>query len=195
MTEDKEGGRHVFDPENWQRLESPQRRERMNPVKLAEAMGLAGDEVVLDIGCGTGYFAEPVAERCGRLIGIDHSEDMLNVFRGKESFGKLTNVELKLGDAMAPPVDDGSCDIVFHACLLHEIKDAAAFHRDIKRVLKPGGRLYSVDWHARDTGGMGPPVDHRVSQETAMEWMRRDGFKDVEALEIYDDQYVIVGRV
>lgn len=195
MTEKKEGGHHVFDPKQWRKLESPERREKMDPERLAAAMELSGSDVVLDIGCGTGFFAEPVAGRCGRLIGLDHSEDMLNVFRGKESFKELSNVELKLGDAMDPPVGDASCDVVFHACLLHEIKDVASFHAGIKRVLKPGGRLYAVDWRAMETGGVGPPVDHRVSAEMAMEWMRRDGFRDVRELEVYDYQYVITGRV
>lgn len=194
MTERKEGGHHVFDPKKWKKLESPERREKMNPEKLAEAMNLKGDEVVLDIGCGTGFFAEPVAKRCGKLIGLDISEDMLAMFRGRDGFENLGDVELKQGDANDIPLENGSCDVAFHVCFLHEVRDVEKFHAEIRRVLKPGGRYLLADWHAWETG-WGPPVDHRVSRESAMEWMKRDGFTDVKELDIYEDQYVLEGWV
>lgn len=191
MSEHRNG--HQFDPKNWQRLESQERREKINPSVLADAMGLEGGEVILDLGCGTGYFAEVFAPRCGKLIGVDISDEMLNVFRGKESFKKLTNVELKVGKADDIPIDDDSCDLVVHVNLLHEIKDVEKFHNEIKRVLKPGGRIFVVDWQAWDTG-MGPPVDHRVPEEKALEWIERDGFTELKEHPLYKDFYVIEAR-
>jgi len=190
---ENEGSSHIFDPRQWQKLESAERRERMNPAWLVDAMRLGKDEVALDIGCGTGFFAEAAAGRVAKLIGVDRSEDMLNVFRAKDGFSEFGNIDLRIGDAADLPVEDGSCDVVFHVCILHEIKDVARFHAEIMRALKLGGRVYCVDWEARDTEG-GPPVDHRVSKETAMQWLIRDGFKDARELDVYRDQYVIEAR-
>lgn len=184
---------HTFDPAKWKKLESSERRERMNPASLAEAMGLKGTEVVLDIGVGTGFFAEEIAGHCLRLIGLDHSEDMLNVFRSKKSFGKLENVKLEIGEAGDLPFDDDSIDVVMHVNLLHEVGDTGRFHGEIRRVLKPGGRLFCVDWQARETVG-GPPLDHRVSKSTAQKLIRADGFSDIREHDIYADQYLIEAK-
>lgn len=194
MEEKKQGGQHTFDSQNWQRLESPQRRELMNPILLAEAMELDGSEVLLDLGCGTGFFAEELAKQCGKLIGVDISDAMLAVFRDKESFAKLKNVELKVGSADEIPLPSATCDVVAHICLFHEIKDTAKFHQEIKRVLKPEGRLFCVDWQAKPTQ-IGPPVSHRVAQEKAIELLMQDGFIDIKTLDVYKDLYVIEARL
>ena len=180
---------HAFDPENWERLESAERRTRMDPKKLAAAMRLSRADTVLDIGVGTGFFAVEVAPLCGRLIGVDHSSKMLEIFRAKESFARLSNVELLVGKAEKLPVEEASVDVVFHVNLFHEVADMAAFHREIRRVLKPGGRLFLADWRAEATAG-GPPLDHRIPEDKAADILRRDGFADITPLPIYDDHYV-----
>ena len=185
---------HTFDPAKWKKLESPERRERMNPAKLAEIMSLKGVEVVLDIGVGTGFFAEEIAGRCQRLIGLDHSEDMLSVFRSKESFKKLENVELKTGKADNLPFDNESIDVVTHVNLFHEVGDVERFHGEIRRVLKPGGRLFCIDWQAWETAG-GPPLDHRIPKTEALKLLRADGFLVIREHDIYADQYVIEAKV
>ncbi len=192
MTSEKKPA-HTFDPAKWKKLEFPERRERMNPAKLAEAMSLKRVEVVLDIGVGTGFFAGEIAGRCRKLIGLDHSEDMLNVFRNKESFKKLKNVELKTGKADNLPFDNDLIDVVLHVNLFHEVGDVFKFHGEIKRVLKPGGRLFCVDWQAWETSG-GPPLDHRVPKTEALKLMSRDGFLDIREHDIYADQYVIEAK-
>lgn len=179
-----------FDPAKWRKLESPERRERMAPEKLAAALGLDGGETVLDIGVGTGFFAEVIAPLCAKLVGVDRSQDMMDVFRGKDAFGGLSNVELLQGEADGLPVEDASCDVAIHVNLLHEIDDVNRFHNEIKRVLKPGGRLFCVDWRAKQTD-MGPPLSHRVSAEKAAAMIERGGFKITKQHDIYPDHYVI----
>lgn len=187
---EKKTHERAFDPAKWRKLESPERRERMAPEKLAAALGLAGPETVLDIGVGTGFFAEVIAPMCQRLIGVDRSRDMIDVFRGKDAFGNLSNVELLQGEADDLPVEDASCDVTIHVNLLHEIDDVNRFHDEIKRVLKPGGRMFCADWHAKQTD-MGPPLSHRVPAEKAAAMIERDGFKITKQHDIYPDHYVI----
>lgn len=187
---EKKNHERAFDPAKWRKLESPERRERMAPEKLAAAIRLTGAETVLDIGVGTGFFAEVIAPMCARLIGVDRSPGMMDVFRGKESFKILSNVELRRGEADGLPVEDDACDVALHVNLLHEIDDVNKFHNEIKRVLKPGGRLFCVDWHAKQTG-MGPPLSHRVPVDKAIAMIEHDGFKITKQHDIYPDHYVI----
>jgi ubiquinone/menaquinone biosynthesis C-methylase UbiE len=184
---------HSFDPENWRKLESDERRARMDPKKLAAAMGLAGNETALDIGVGTGFFAVEVAPLCRKLIGVDHSPKMLEVLRGKEAFARLGNMELLEGKAEKLPVEDRSADVAFHVNLFHEVADMAAFHGEIQRVLKPGGRLFMADWRAIQTAS-GPPLEHRIPEEKAKAFLERDGFTDIQALPLYEDHYVFSAK-
>lgn len=190
MTHGECGG-HAFDPAKWQRLESAERREKMKPERLAEAMALQGNETVVDVGCGTGFFAEPIARQCARYVGVDHSPEMLTFFRDKHWLPSVGNVELKEAKADALPLEDGSSDIIFHVALMHEIPDIEAFHREVRRVLVPGGRLIIVDWEAKETEG-GPPTEHRLPRERVLEVLARDGFDIVDQPDLYADFYVIV---
>jgi ubiquinone/menaquinone biosynthesis C-methylase UbiE len=188
-----EHGGQPFDSAKWKRLESEERLAKMPPSALAEAMALQGSETVVDVGCGTGFFAEPIARRCNHYIGVDHSAEMLDVFRKKSFISVLGNISLERAKADRLPIGTDVCDIAFHVALLHEIPDLVAFHDELKRVLKPQGRLYAVDWKANETEG-GPPLDHRVSRERAVELLERDGFEIVDQPDIYADQYVIVAK-
>ncbi|MDH5638182.1 MAG: methyltransferase domain-containing protein [Nitrospinota bacterium] len=187
--EDKHNHGHSFNPENWRKLESDERRARMDPAKLIQAMALAPDSTVIDIGVGTGFFAVEAAPLCGKFIGVDHSPRMLEIFRSKEAFTTFGNVELLEGKAESLPVDDGVADVVFHVNLFHEVADMEKFHQQIRRALKPGGRLYMADWKAIPTEG-GPPADHRISEQKALGILQRDGFTNIGKLDLYEDHYV-----
>jgi ubiquinone/menaquinone biosynthesis C-methylase UbiE len=188
-----ERGGEAFDPAKWKKLESPERRQKLPPERLAEALQLSGSERIADIGCGTGFFADAIAPRCGQYIGIDHSPEMLEIFNGKGIAANAGNIELKEAKADALPLEDASVDIAFHVALMHEIPDIAAFHAELKRVVVPGGRVVVVDWEARQMEG-GPPADHRLPRERVIELLQRDGLTVVDQPAIYDELYTIIAR-
>ncbi|MBF0170855.1 MAG: class I SAM-dependent methyltransferase [Nitrospinae bacterium] len=179
-----------FDPEKWRRLEAPERRARMSPAALAALLAPGPDETVVDIGCGTGYFAEGMSGACRTYVGVDFSAQLLEVFRAK---GLPGDIRLVRGLAFPLPLADATADLVFHANLLHEVADPALFHRELFRVTKPGGRLFAIDWEARETEG-GPPLAKRISRERAAEAMRRGGLSDLAVHPLWDDWYVLGGR-
>jgi trans-aconitate 2-methyltransferase len=102
---------------------------------------LRGDELVLDIGCGSGLVTEKLAERVpsGRVIAIDLSMNMLVTARmhlRDLSFG----VGFVLADAAALPVN-GAADVIFSTATFHWVLDHAALFKSLFQALKPGGRL------------------------------------------------------
>jgi ubiquinone/menaquinone biosynthesis C-methylase UbiE len=114
-------------------------RERLRSVLRPEA-----GERLLEIGVGTGYYSFDMAEWIGpegRLELFDLQQKFLDhVIRGAAERG-LENLVPTQGDATALPFEDASVDAVILTAVLGEIPDSAAALREIRRVLKPGGRL------------------------------------------------------
>lgn len=103
---------------------------------------LEGDELVLDIGCGTGRLTEMLLDRLprGRVVGIDLSTNMLTVAREflRPRFGR--QIHLVLADASRLPVD-GAADAIFSTATFHWVHDHPLLFRSLFAALKPGGRL------------------------------------------------------
>ena len=110
-------------------------------VTLAR-LPLDGDELVLDVGCGTGRLTEKLLERLpnGRVVGIDLSANMLNVAGEflRSRFGG--QIHLVLADAARLPVREAA-DAVFSTATFHWVRDHAQLFRSLLAALKPGGRL------------------------------------------------------
>jgi SAM-dependent methyltransferase len=116
-----------------------------NPFSMGD---LRPGEVVLDIGCGAGFdslIAAQQAGPAGRVIGIDMTPEMLQkARRGAEAMG-LENVEFRHGLAEQLPLEDESADVVISNGVINLCPDKMAVMREIRRVLKPGGRFQIGD--------------------------------------------------
>jgi ubiquinone/menaquinone biosynthesis C-methylase UbiE len=108
-------------------------------LAIIAAHAPAGSGLIVDVGCGTGRFSRPLSERLqAKVIGIDPSERMLAVARGKPDGGR---VEFRQGSAEKLPLGDACADMVFISMVLHHLRDRPAAARECRRVLRSGGRL------------------------------------------------------
>jgi ubiquinone/menaquinone biosynthesis C-methylase UbiE len=101
-------------------------------------------ERVLEIGPGTGYYTLDLAEWLGadgRVEIFDLQQEFLDHVGRRAAERGLGNIVPTQGDATALPYEDASMDAVVLTAVLGEIPDSAAALREIRRVLKPGGRL------------------------------------------------------
>jgi len=95
---------------------------------------------VLDVGCGDGVLAAAFARRGAQVTGIDASPEMIAAARSRaERHAKSMTFEI--GQAEALPFEDNTFDVVVSITVLCFIEDAAIALREMKRILKPGGRL------------------------------------------------------
>jgi ubiquinone/menaquinone biosynthesis C-methylase UbiE len=101
-------------------------------------------ELILEIGPGTGYYTLDMAEWVapgGRIEIFDLQQEFLDHVTRRAAERGLGNVVPTQGDATALPFDDGSMDAVVLTAVLGEIPDPVGALREVRRVLKPAGRL------------------------------------------------------
>jgi SAM-dependent methyltransferase len=116
-----------------------------NPFSLGALR--AGDRVV-DVGSGAGFdslIAGRMVGPAGQVVGVDMTPAMLAKAERGAREARLGNVEFRLGQAEALPVEDGWADVVISNGVLNLVPDKTTALQEMARVLKPGGRLQIGD--------------------------------------------------
>ncbi|WP_043848830.1 class I SAM-dependent methyltransferase [Amycolatopsis keratiniphila] len=138
-------------------------------------LDLAGDVTgrrILDAGCGAGPLFEALRDRGAIVTGVDSSAKMLELARKRLG----DDAELRIADISKPlPFPDGAFDDVIAALVLHYLEDWTAPLAEIRRVLKPGGRLIMAVNH---------PIIYKLIDPEA------DYFKTVK----WSDEYTFAGQ-
>lgn len=129
----------------------PFRNIYLSPQKLINRMGLREDSVVLELGCGPGYFSPYVARSIpkGKLYLADIQQEMLDKAALRLNKKHVSNVDLIRCDGKSLPFKDNFFDFIYLVTVLGEISDPKAYAKDMFRILKPGGVL-SISEQAGD---------------------------------------------
>jgi ubiquinone/menaquinone biosynthesis C-methylase UbiE len=122
-----------------------------------EALALEAGERVVDVGCGPGYLCAEMAEAGAHVAGVDPSPSMLALAEKRGA-----GIELVQGDALSLPFEDGSVDAAVSTQVYEYVADMPAALREVRRVLRAGGRLLVLDtdwdsivWRSSDDARMG----------------------------------------
>lgn len=107
---------------------------------------ISPEAAVLDVGCGTGEFEQLLLREnpTQQIVGVDISEKMLLV--AQQKCHAYPNVEFHTASASALPFASNSFDAIISASAFHYFDDSLAALREMRRVLKPDGKIVILDW-------------------------------------------------
>ncbi len=171
---------HVFDPEDRHRLDNPERRADMPPEDTLVKAGLRPGDIVLDIGCGIGYFSVPASRMVGpkgHVYAIDISGVMLAELRSKAASAGIFNIETIQTQRGKLSLPDTSATMAIMSNILHEVEDRKSFLESVSAALKPEARLAVIEWEKKETPG-GPPLKERISEDEMQVLLKKAGFTE-----------------
>jgi ubiquinone/menaquinone biosynthesis C-methylase UbiE len=168
-----------------ERLRAPERLARMEVARVVE---LATEGITarsaLDVGTGSGIFAEQFASKGMNVAGIDIREDMLDAAREHVPSG-----DFREGRMEAIPFGEEAFALVFMGHVLHEADDLQQALREAHRVTQL--RVVVLEWPYQEQE-MGPPLDHRLTEQTVIQAARQAGFANVESFRL---EHMVVYRM
>jgi demethylmenaquinone methyltransferase / 2-methoxy-6-polyprenyl-1,4-benzoquinol methylase len=113
--------------------------------RLVKLCRLTSTDVALDICCGTGDISWSLAQAGARTVGLDSSPNMLRLASQRTAAGPYVPVFIQ-GDAMRMPFLDACFDVVTISYGLRNLPRVEAALKEIRRLVKPGGRLLILDF-------------------------------------------------
>ncbi len=163
---------------------------------MVAAIAARRDDRVLDVATGTGMVAAALVRRFGcEVTGLDQSAEMLEAARARLAGDDVLAARVKLlqGEAERLPFADGAFDHLTFTYLLRYVDDPAATMRELARVVRPGGRIASLEfavppiplWHAlwRAYTSFGLPALGRV---VSREWAATGRFLSTSIPSFYE---------
>ncbi len=171
---------HSFeDIDRWVTIfEDPKREEWQKPDEVVKMLNLRPGDVIADIGAGTGYFTRRFAVAVGpegKALGLDIEPSMVKYMKEDAQKLGLKNYEARIVKADDPELAPESVDIIFICDTYHHIEERVMYLANLKKALKPNGRIVIVEFYKRETP-VGPPLEMKLSEETVREEFRQAGY-------------------
>lgn len=152
----------------------------------AEVLAAAGGGRVrrlVDLGSGTGRMLTLLGPLAEHALGLDLSQQMLNIARRNTTAAGLTNVELRHGDIFDTRLPEAGADLVVVHQVLHYLGDPAAAVKEAARIVAPDGKLIIVDFAPHRHEFLREQHQHRrlgFSDEEMARWLADAGLPQVE---------------
>ena len=177
-----------------QYFDDPKRDEWQKPHEVIQALGLAPNSVVADIGSGTGYFSVRLAHFVpkGRVYGVDTEPDMIKFLKDRIKRDELSNV-ISLAGKLNDPQLPTRVDLILMVDVFHHISNRDQYFKRLKDYLNPGGRLALIDF--TETSPMGPPPVERVSPARVKSELIQAGYELAVEHTFLPNQFFLVFKI
>jgi ubiquinone/menaquinone biosynthesis C-methylase UbiE len=162
----------------------------VDPKEVIRSLPEKPNGVVVDFGCGAGYFSIEFAKVMGdegKVIAIDVLPSALEAIQSRiktegirNIVTKRANLEKANGSGLAP----ASVDWVIAKDVLFQNEKRDIMIREIARIIRPGGHAIIMEWGPVSIGNIGPDEDSRVSQDELRALLAAAGFSETRELPV-----------
>jgi ubiquinone/menaquinone biosynthesis C-methylase UbiE len=174
-------------------LERESRVESEKPDLTVQNLNLKPDDVVADIGAGSGYFSFRIAQQVpkGKVYAVDIQPEMLEAIALLKEDQQITNVETVLGQENNPNLSPESIDLALMVDAYHEFAYPREMMEAIVQALKPGGRVVLLEYRKENPMIMIKSL-HKMTQKQVKKELQAVGLKWQETKEFLPEQHFLV---
>lgn len=161
-------------------LERTEREQEEAPSRAINALNLAPDAVIADIGAGSGYYSFRISPKIpqGKVIAVDIQEEMLEFLKQRSAELQISNVVPHLGKIEDLQLTPDSLDAALLVDSYHEFSHPAEMLESLLRSLKPGGKVFLLEFKAEDPRVPIKPL-HKMTEAQARLELEGAGFRFV----------------
>lgn len=172
----------------------------IDPQKNIEQFGLEKGMMVADLGVGSGFYTISASKKVGedgRVYAIDVQKNLLEKLQKQAETERIFNIEYIWGDVEklgGTRLADSSVDAIILSNILFQIENKELLASEIKRILRPNGRVLVVDW-SDSFNNMGPTKEMVFNEQQAEDFFINKGFVVVKKIEAGENHYGIIFRM
>ena len=161
-------------------LERPEREKEERVTLLLKNMDLKPGMTVADIGAGSGYHAVRMAKMVGdgKIFAVDVEPKMIDYLNKRIKDEGYKNIKTILGKEQSVELPAASIDIMIMVDVYHELSFPYEIARSMLEALKPGGKLFLIEYRAEDSSVPIKQV-HKMTQKQAVKELKAAGFSFV----------------
>jgi len=176
-------------------LERRDREGEEKPFLVIEQLELEADDVVADIGAGSGYFSFLIAPSVpeGKVVAVDIQPEMLDFIESKKKLKKVSNIEPHLGTIEDTRLPENTVDLAIMVDAYHEFSHPREMAQSLLKGLKPGGRVVFLEYRGEDPSVSIKPL-HKMTVKQVTREMEAVGLEFVEVRDFLPIQHFLVFR-
>ncbi|MFA6301171.1 MAG: class I SAM-dependent methyltransferase [Candidatus Paceibacterota bacterium] len=164
-----------------------------DPLKNLKTFELKENDIVADLGAGTGFYSIAAGKIAGRgkVYAVEVQKDFLETIKNKIKEAHLSNVEIIWGNVekiRGTKIGDAIVSAVIASNILFQVEDKENFILEVKRILKPKGRVLLIDW-SESSVMSGANI---VSKEKAKVMFEKEGFVLEREINVGDYHYGMI---
>jgi SAM-dependent methyltransferase len=174
-------------------LNRPERIREEMPDDVVANMDLQPNHVVADIGAGSGYFSFRIADQVplGKVLAVDIQPEMLQLIERQKGEQNVSNIDGVLGEIDDPNLELNSIDAAIMVDAYHEFSHPYEMINGIYEALKPGGRIFLLEYRGEDASVPIRPL-HKMTQEQVVKEMSVFGLEWTDTLDFLPWQHMMI---
>lgn len=188
---------HVMSFQGAPWLEREERPQEEDTDQLMSLLPIEPGDTVVDLGCGSGYFARRMSSLVGpegNVLCVDIQPEMLQIARTLAKQNDIRNLSTVLSTPDDPKLPEGEIDLILLVDVYHEMTDPASMLAHMREALSPTGVVALVEFRLEGETASHIKIEHRMSvEQVEKEWLSA-GYELVKLHESLPTQHLFLFR-